>query len=83
VSGRPIKPLYTPNDLDGLDDETELGYPGQYPFTRGVHASMYRGVCGRCGSSPGSVRRDRTNERFKFLLDRGKPGYRPRFDLPR
>jgi len=43
VSGVPIKPLYMPDDLAAFDHETDLGYPGQYPFTRGVHASMYRG----------------------------------------
>lgn len=42
VSGRLIEPLYTPDDRNGHDDEPDLGYPGQYPFTRGVHASMYR-----------------------------------------
>ena len=43
VSGVPIDPLYTPENLDGFDYDTDLGYPGQYPFTRGVHATMYRG----------------------------------------
>ena len=43
VSGRPIAPLYTPDDLNGHDVALDLGYPGQYPFTRGVHATLYRG----------------------------------------
>src|SRR5262245_7842475 len=43
VSGRPIEPLYTPNDLNGCGGESDDRYPGQYPFMRGIHASMYRG----------------------------------------
>src|SRR5262249_5170016 len=59
VSGVPIDALYTPESLNGFDPETDLGYPGQYPFTRGVHASMYRSRLWTCASSPASARQGR------------------------
>jgi methylmalonyl-CoA mutase, N-terminal domain len=82
VSGRPIEPLYTPEDLNGLDDETDLGYPGQYPFTRGVHASMYRGRLWTMRQFAGFGTPRQTNERFKFLLEKGQTGLSTAFDLP-
>ena len=82
VSGRPIEPLYTPEDLTGLDDETDLGYPGQYPFTRGVHASMYRGQLWTMRQFAGFGTPRQTNERFKFLLEKGQTGLSTAFDLP-
>ena len=82
VSGRPIEPLYTPDDLIGFDDETDLGYPGQYPFTRGVHASMYRGRLWTMRQFAGFGTPRQTNERFKFLLEKGQTGLSTAFDLP-
>ncbi|MFI5457186.1 MAG: methylmalonyl-CoA mutase [Isosphaerales bacterium] len=82
VSGRPIEPLYTPADLNGLDHETDLGYPGQYPFTRGVHASMYRGRLWTMRQFAGFGTPRQTNERFKFLLEKGQTGLSTAFDLP-
>ena len=82
VSGRPIEPLYTPDDLDGFDDETDLGYPGQYPFTRGVHATMYRGRLWTMRQFAGFGTPRQTNERFKFLLEKGQTGLSTAFDLP-
>ena len=82
VSGRPIEPLYTPDDLNGHDDETDLGYPGQYPFTRGVHASMYRGRLWTMRQFAGFGTPRQTNERFKFLLEKGQTGLSTAFDLP-
>ena len=82
VSGRPIEPLYTPEDVTGLDDQTELGYPGQYPFTRGVHASMYRGQLWTMRQFAGFGTPRQTNERFKFLLEKGQTGLSTAFDLP-
>ena len=82
VSGRPIEPLYTPDDLAGFDDETDLGYPGQYPFTRGVHASMYRGRLWTMRQFAGFGTPRQTNERFKFLLEKGQTGLSTAFDLP-
>jgi methylmalonyl-CoA mutase, N-terminal domain len=82
VSGRPIKPLYTSDDLNGFGDETELGYPGQYPFTRGVHATMYRGRLWTMRQFAGFGTPQQTNERFKFLLEKGQTGLSTAFDLP-
>jgi methylmalonyl-CoA mutase N-terminal domain/subunit len=82
VSGRPIQPLYTPDDTSGLDYETDLGYPGQYPFARGVHASMYRGRLWTMRQFAGFGTPRQTNERFKFLLEKGQTGLSTAFDLP-
>ena len=82
VSGRPIEPLYTPDDLNGFGDETDLGYPGQYPFTRGVHATMYRGRLWTMRQFAGFGTPRQTNERFKFLLEKGQTGLSTAFDLP-
>jgi methylmalonyl-CoA mutase N-terminal domain/subunit len=82
VSGVPIEPLYTPESLNGFDAETDLGYPGQYPFTRGVHASMYRGRLWTMRQFAGFGSPRQTNERFKFLLEKGQTGLSTAFDLP-
>jgi methylmalonyl-CoA mutase N-terminal domain/subunit len=82
VSGRPIEPLYTPNDVSDVDLETDLGYPGQYPFTRGVHASMYRGRLWTMRQFAGFGTPRQTNERFRFLLEKGQTGLSTAFDLP-
>jgi methylmalonyl-CoA mutase, N-terminal domain len=82
VSGRPIAPLYTPDDLHRFDDGTDLGYPGQYPFTRGVHATMYRGRLWTMRQFAGFGTPHQTNERFKFLLEKGQTGLSTAFDLP-
>ncbi|MBI3463363.1 MAG: methylmalonyl-CoA mutase [Planctomycetes bacterium] len=82
VSGRPVEPLYAPDNLLGFDYETELGYPGQYPFTRGVHANMYRGRLWTMRQFAGFGTPRQTNERFKFLLEKGQTGLSTAFDLP-
>ena len=82
VSGRPIEPLYTSDDLNGFNDQTDLGYPGQYPFSRGVHASMYRGRLWTMRQFAGFGTPQQTNERFKFLLEKGQTGLSTAFDLP-
>src|SRR5438093_1979386 len=82
VSSVPIEPLYTPESLNGFDPDTDLGYPGQYPFTRGVHASMYRSQLWTMRQFAGFGSAAHTNERFKFLLDRGQTGLSTAFDLP-
>lgn len=81
VSGRPIEPLYTPNDLESRG-EAEEQYPGQYPFTRGIHASMYRGRLWTMRQFAGFGTPKQTNERFKFLLEKGQTGLSTAFDLP-
>ena len=82
VSGVPIEPLYTPESLGAFDPEAELGFPGQYPFTRGVHASMYRGRLWTMRQFAGFGTARQTNERFKFLLEKGQTGLSTAFDLP-
>jgi methylmalonyl-CoA mutase N-terminal domain/subunit len=82
VSSVPIESLYTPNSLNGFDYATALGYPGQYPFTRGVHASMYRSRLWTMRQFAGFGTPRQTNERFKFLLAKGQTGLSTAFDLP-
>ncbi len=82
VSGRLINALYAPDDRDGFGGATDLGYPGQYPFTRGVHASMYRGRLWTMRQFAGFGTPRQTNERFRFLLEKGQTGLSTAFDLP-
>src|SRR5712692_427883 len=82
VSSVPIEALYTPEDLGDFDSETDLGYPGQYPFTRGVHASMYRSRLWTMRQFAGFGTPRQTNERFRFLLEKGQTGLSTAFDLP-
>jgi methylmalonyl-CoA mutase N-terminal domain/subunit len=82
VSSVPIDTLYTSESLNGFDPETDLGYPGQYPFTRGVHASMYRSRLWTMRQFAGFGTARDTNERFKFLLAKGQTGLSTAFDLP-
>ena len=82
VSGMPIDPLYTPDNLEDFDYDAELGYPGQYPYTRGVHASMYRGQLWTMRQFAGFGTARQTNERFKFLVGKGQTGLSTAFDLP-
>ena len=78
----PIDALYTPDSLNGFDPDTDLGYPGQYPFARGVHASMYRSRLWTMRQFAGFGTARQTNERFKFLLAKGQTGLSTAFDLP-
>jgi methylmalonyl-CoA mutase N-terminal domain/subunit len=82
VSSVPIDVLYSPDSLDGFDPEHDLGYPGQYPFTRGVHATMYRSRLWTMRQFAGFGTPRQTNERFKFLLEKGQTGLSTAFDLP-
>jgi methylmalonyl-CoA mutase N-terminal domain/subunit len=82
VSGVPVEPLYTPDSLNGFDPDTDLGYPGQYPFARGVHASMYRSRLWTMRQFAGFGTPRQTNERFRFLLAKGQTGLSTAFDLP-
>src|SRR5690242_10873528 len=82
VSSVPIEPLYTPDNLNGFDPDADLGYPGQYPFTRGVHASMYRSRLWTMRQFAGFGTPRQTNERFRFLLEKGQTGLSTAFDLP-
>src|SRR6266446_9941616 len=82
VSGVPIDALYTPDSLPGFDYDADLGLPGQYPFTRGIHASMYRSRLWTMRQFAGFGTARQTNERFRFLLDKGQAGLSTAFDLP-
>src|SRR5947209_8215204 len=82
VSSGPIDAVYTPESLNGFDPETDLGYPGQYPFARGVHASMYRSRLWTMRQFAGFGTPRDTNQRFKFLLEKGQNGLSTAFDLP-
>jgi methylmalonyl-CoA mutase N-terminal domain/subunit len=82
ISGRPLQPIYSPEDLAGFDLEAGLGYPGDYPFTRGVHPSMYRGKLWTMRQFSGMGTPEQTNERYKFLLARGQTGLSVAFDNP-
>ena len=81
MSGIPIKPLYTPEDVEG-DFEEKIGYPGEYPYTRGVYPNMYRGRLWTIRQFAGFGSAKETNERFKYLLEQGQNGLSVAFDMP-
>jgi len=81
MSGVPIKPLYTPEDVEG-DFEEKIGYPGEYPYTRGVYPNMYRGRLWTIRQFAGFGSAKETNERFKYLLEQGQNGLSVAFDMP-
>ncbi len=81
-SGIPVKPLYTPLDLAGIDYQREIGFPGEYPYTRGVYPSMYRGQLWTMRQYAGFGTAEETNRRFRYLLERGSTGLSMAFDLP-
>src|SRR5213080_4806065 len=78
----PVRPLYTPGDLDGNDLETRVGYPGQYPFTRGIQPTMYRGRLWTMRQYAGMGDADESNKRDRYLLAHGATGLSVAVDLP-
>ena len=74
--------LNTPADLDGWSLTDELGFPGEYPLTRGIHSSMYRGRLWTIRQYAGFATAEETNKRFRYLLDQGQTGLSTAFDLP-
>ncbi len=82
ISGRPIEPLYGPQDIEDLDYARDLGNPGEFPYTRGVHETMYRGKLWTMRQFAGFGSAAQTNERFKYLLEHGGHGLSVAFDLP-
>src|SRR5881398_2676542 len=83
ISGVPIRRLYTQADLpEDWNDEKYLGYPGQPPFTRGIHASGYRGKLFTMRQFSGFASPEETNHRYKYLLEHGGGGLSVAFDLP-
>ena len=82
VSLAPIERLYTPSDVAGIDFETEIGFPGEYPYTRGIHATGHRGRLWTMRQFAGFGSAFDTNKRFKYLLEHGQTGLSTAFDLP-
>src|SRR5436190_14279347 len=78
----PVKALYTPLDLKGSDYESEVGYPGEYPFTRGVQPTMYRGRLWTMRQYAGMGDAEESNKRYRYLLANGTTGLSIAFDLP-
>ena len=81
-SGIPIEPVYGPEHLDHLDPASDIGNPGEYPFTRGIHAEMYRARPFTMRQYAGFGTPEETNRRFKFLIDNGQNALNVAFDLP-
>ncbi len=82
LSGYPVETLYRSDAVDGLDYDRDLGDPGEFPFTRGVHKEMYRKRLWTMRQFAGFGSARQTNERFKFLHSRGQTGLSTAFDLP-
>jgi methylmalonyl-CoA mutase, N-terminal domain len=82
ISGHPIRRLYTEADLPGWDPETQLGYPGEPPYTRGIHSTMHRGRLWTMRQFAGFGAAEDTNQRFRYLLSQGQTGLSTAFDLP-
>src|SRR5215218_5827235 len=79
ISGEEVKPLYTAADLPDLE---RIGVPGEFPYTRGVYPSMYRGRLWTMRQFAGFGTAEETNERFRYLLDHGQTGLSTAFDMP-
>ena len=77
-----VHPLYTPADLEGWDYDRDLNYPGQFPYTRGVQATMYRGRLWTMRQYAGMGDAEESNRRYKYLLSQGTTGLSVAFDLP-
>ena len=82
ISGESMQRLYTPLDIENLDYERDVGFPGQYPFTRGVHPTMYRGRLWTMRMFAGFGSAEETNARYKYLLAHGETGLSVAFDFP-
>ncbi len=82
VSGTPVQPLYTPLDIQDLDFARDIGFPGEFPFTRGVYPTMHRGKLWTMRQFAGLGSAQQTNHRFHYLLAHGQTGLSVAFDLP-
>ena len=82
ISGFPIRRLYTPADLTGWDPNRDLGFPGEPPYTRGIHSTMHRGRLWTMRQFAGFGTAEDTNQRFRYLLAQGQTGLSTAFDLP-
>ena len=82
VSGEPVDMLYTPESTAQMNFETDLGFPGEFPYTRGIHASMYRGKLWTMRQFAGFGTPEDSNSRYHYLLENGQTGLSVAFDLP-
>jgi methylmalonyl-CoA mutase N-terminal domain/subunit len=82
TSSMEVEPLYTPGDLEGNDFHRDIGFPGEYPYTRGVYDSMYRTRLWTMRQFAGFATAEETNRRYHFLLEHGQTGLSVAFDLP-
>ncbi len=82
VSGEPIEMLYTPEDVSHLNYLSDIGFPGEFPYTRGIHHNMYRGKMWTMRQFAGFGTPEDTNERYHYLLSHGQTGLSVAFDLP-
>ncbi|HEU4451663.1 MAG TPA: methylmalonyl-CoA mutase family protein, partial [Longimicrobium sp.] len=82
TSGVEVERLYAPEDMAGVDYQRDLGYPGEFPFTRGIQPTMYRGRFWTMRQYAGFGTAEETNTRFKLLLQAGQTGLSTAFDLP-
>ncbi|MBV8809693.1 MAG: methylmalonyl-CoA mutase family protein, partial [Acidobacteriaceae bacterium] len=82
ISGVPVEPLYGPESLANFDPARELGEPGEFPYTRGIHRDMYRGKLWTMRQFSGFATPEETNRRYRYLLEQGQTGLSVAFDLP-
>ena len=82
TAGLPMPPVISADDLGGWDPERDLGYPGQFPFTRGIYPTMYRGRLWTMRQYAGFGSAGESNKRYRYLLDQGQTGLSVAFDLP-
>ena len=82
TSSQKVDRLYTPLDNLGIDFDKDISFPGQFPYTRGIHSTMYRGRLWTMRMFAGFGSAEETNERFKYLLEQGNAGLSTAFDLP-
>lgn len=82
VSLEPVERLYTRSDLDGIDEKADIGFPGEFPYTRGIHPTGYRGKLWTMRQFAGFSSPEETNRRFKYLMQEGQTGLSVAYDLP-
>ncbi|MGH9664899.1 MAG: acyl-CoA mutase large subunit family protein, partial [Bryobacteraceae bacterium] len=82
LGGIPVKAVYTPDDLSGFEPTRDLGEAGEFPYTRGIHRSMYRGRLWTMRQFSGFATPEETNRRYRYLLEQGQTGLSVAFDLP-
>jgi methylmalonyl-CoA mutase N-terminal domain/subunit len=82
VSGQDINVLYTPDDIENINYLSDIGFPGEYPYTRGIHSNGYRGRVWTMRQFAGFGTPEDTNQRFHYLLNNGQTGLSVAFDLP-